>query len=127
MLLTYSKGGVVAVLIALYLNYFIKKDFVRLISSVALFAFFVFAIKDILFEALSGFELFRVDMGLNLRDIYAVIALEGIGESPIFGNGVSAIKDAIASVGNYKIMPNLNAPATPEAILLSINDIKKKL
>jgi xanthine dehydrogenase molybdopterin-binding subunit B len=24
-------------------------------------------------------------------------------------------------------MPNLNAPATPEAILLSINDIKKKL
>jgi len=99
MLLTYSKGGVVAVLIALYLNYFIKKDFVRLISSVALFAFFVFAIKDILFEALSGFELFRVDMGLNLRDIYAVIALEGIGESPIFGNGVSAIKDAIALNG----------------------------
>ena len=36
-----------------------------------------------------------------------------------------AIKDAIASVGNYKIIPNLNAPATPEAILLSINDIRK--
>ena len=36
-----------------------------------------------------------------------------------------AIKDAIASVGNYKITPNLNAPATPEAILLSINDIRK--
>ena len=38
-----------------------------------------------------------------------------------------AIKDAIASVGNHEIMPELNAPATPEAILLSINDIKKKL
>ena len=38
-----------------------------------------------------------------------------------------AIKDAIASVGNYEIMPELNAPATPEAILLSINDIKEKL
>ncbi len=36
-----------------------------------------------------------------------------------------AIKDAIASVGNYKIVPNLNAPATPEVILLSINDIRK--
>ena len=37
-----------------------------------------------------------------------------------------AIKDAIASVVNHKIVPNLNAPATPEAILLSINDVKKK-
>ena len=38
-----------------------------------------------------------------------------------------AIKDAIASVGNYKIIPNINAPATPETILLSINDIKEKI
>ena len=38
-----------------------------------------------------------------------------------------AIKDAIASVGNYKIIPSINAPATPEAILLSINDIREKL
>ena len=37
-----------------------------------------------------------------------------------------AIKDAIASVSNYDITPELDAPATPEAILLSINDVKKK-
>ena len=38
-----------------------------------------------------------------------------------------AIKDAVASIGNYQIMPELNAPATPERILMSINKIKKKL
>ena len=38
-----------------------------------------------------------------------------------------AIKDAISSTTNYKVIPNLNAPATPEAILLSINDIKRKI
>ena len=38
-----------------------------------------------------------------------------------------AIKDAIASVSNYEITPELNAPATPEAILLSINNIKEKI
>ena len=38
-----------------------------------------------------------------------------------------AIKDAISSVGNYNITPILNAPATPEAILFSIKDLKSKL
>ncbi len=35
-----------------------------------------------------------------------------------------AIKDAIASTSNYKKIPELNAPATPEKILLSINSMK---
>ena len=38
-----------------------------------------------------------------------------------------AIKDAIASVGNYKKNPDLDAPATPEKILMSINKLKSKL
>ena len=38
-----------------------------------------------------------------------------------------AIKDAVASVGNYKIIPFLNAPATPERILMSLNKIKNHL
>ncbi len=38
-----------------------------------------------------------------------------------------AIKDAVASIGNYKIVPELNAPATPERILISINKIKNKI
>ena len=35
-----------------------------------------------------------------------------------------AIKDAIASTSNYKKIPNLDAPATPVKILLSINKLK---
>ena len=35
-----------------------------------------------------------------------------------------AIKDAIASVSNYKKTPELSAPATAEKILLSINKLK---
>ena len=36
-----------------------------------------------------------------------------------------AIKDAIASVSNYEKTPELDAPATPEKILMSINKIKQ--
>jgi xanthine dehydrogenase large subunit len=35
-----------------------------------------------------------------------------------------AIKDAIASTVNYKKTPIINAPATPEKILLSIKKLK---
>ena len=37
-----------------------------------------------------------------------------------------AIKDAVASIANYQITPELNAPATPERILMSINRIKNQ-
>jgi len=37
-----------------------------------------------------------------------------------------AIKDAIASVGKYKETPILDAPATPEKILMSLNELKNR-
>ena len=37
-----------------------------------------------------------------------------------------AIKDAIASVSKYEKTPELDAPATPEKILMSINKLKDK-
>ena len=37
-----------------------------------------------------------------------------------------AIKDAIASVANYNFIPEINAPATPEKILMSIKKLKMK-
>ena len=37
------------------------------------------------------------------------------------------VKNAIASIGDYKVAPIINAPATPEKILMSIKNIKKKL
>ena len=36
-----------------------------------------------------------------------------------------AIKDAISSIKNYSTTPKLDAPATPEKILISINQLKK--
>ena len=50
------------------------------------------------------------------------------GEPPLM-NAMSvffAIKNAISSVGDYSINPDINAPATPEKILMSINKLKKK-
>ena len=38
-----------------------------------------------------------------------------------------AIKDAIASVSNYRTTPELDAPATPEKILMSLNKLKGKI
>ena len=51
------------------------------------------------------------------------------GEPPLM-NAMSvffAIKNAIASIGNYNINPKLDAPATPEKILMSIKKLKKNM
>ena len=37
-----------------------------------------------------------------------------------------AIKDAIASAGKYKVVPILDAPATPEKILMSLKELKNR-
>jgi xanthine dehydrogenase large subunit len=37
-----------------------------------------------------------------------------------------AIKDAIASVGEARLSPRLNAPATPEAILMAVEDLRAR-
>jgi len=49
------------------------------------------------------------------------------GEPPLM-NAMSvffAIKDAIASVGDYNTTPIISAPATPEKILMSIKNLKR--
>ena len=38
-----------------------------------------------------------------------------------------AIKDAIASISNYKKIPKIDAPATSEKILLSIKKLKNTI
>ena len=38
-----------------------------------------------------------------------------------------AIKDAIASVEKYKAIPKLDSPATPEKILMSLNELKNRI
>ena len=44
-----------------------------------------------------------------------------------WGHVFFAIKNAIASVGKYTIVPDIDAPATPERILISINKLRKKI
>ncbi len=70
---------------------------------------------------------FNVKIYKNINKENVINKSKTTGEPPLM-LGMSiffAIKDAIASVGNYKIIPNLNAPATTESILLSINHIKR--
>ncbi len=74
-------------------------------------------------------EKFNVAIFKNLNKENVVNKSKTTGEPPLMlaMSVFFAIKDAIASVGNYTKIPELNAPATPEAILLSIKDLKNKL
>ena len=69
-------------------------------------------------------EIFK--KGKNIENV--INKSKTTGEPPLM-NAMSyffAIKNAIASVANYNINPNLDAPATPEKILMSIKKLKKK-
>ena len=74
-------------------------------------------------------EKFNVEFFKNKNRENVVNKSKTTGEPPLM-NAMSvffAIKDAIASVGNYNITPILDAPATPEKILMSIKNLKSKL
>ena len=51
---------------------------------------------------------------------------KAIGEPPLnlAVSVFNAITDAVASVGDYRRCPKLNAPATPEALLMAIDDLR---
>jgi xanthine dehydrogenase large subunit len=74
-------------------------------------------------------EKFNVEIFKKGKNIENVInKSKTTGEPPLM-NAMSvffAIKNAIASVRNYNIIPDLDAPATPEKILMSINQLRKK-
>ncbi len=72
-------------------------------------------------------KIFNVEIfkkGLNVEKV--VNKSKTTGEPPLMlaMSVFFAIKDAIASVSNYKKTPELSAPATAEKILLSINKLK---
>jgi len=75
-------------------------------------------------------EQFNVEIFKKGKNIENVInKSKTTGEPPLM-NAMSvffAIKNAIASISNYTLNPNINAPATPERILMSINQLKRKL
>jgi len=54
---------------------------------------------------------------------------KAVGEPPLMLaiSVFHALKDAIASVGNYQLSPRLDAPATPERVLLAIEELRARL
>jgi len=53
---------------------------------------------------------------------------KAVGEPPLMLaiSVFSALTDAVASVGGHKVMPNLDAPATPERILFAVEDVRQR-
>ena len=53
---------------------------------------------------------------------------KAVGEPPLMLaiSVFSAITRAVASVADHKVMPNLDAPATPEAVLMAVEDVRKR-
>ena len=70
-------------------------------------------------------EIFK--RGFNVENV--VNKQKTTGEPPLMlaMSVFFAIKDAIASISNYTKIPELDAPATPEKILMSINKLKRKI
>ena len=72
-------------------------------------------------------EDFRVKLYDNRNVQDSIHRSKAVGEPPLLlpFSVFFAIKDAVASVGNHKFNPPLNAPATSEAILKSITAIER--
>jgi len=53
---------------------------------------------------------------------------KAVGEPPLMLaiSVFSALTDAVASVGGHKVMPDLDAPATPERILAAVDDVRRR-
>ncbi|PVM86034.1 xanthine dehydrogenase molybdopterin binding subunit [Caulobacter radicis] len=53
---------------------------------------------------------------------------KAVGEPPLMLaiSVFSAITRAVASVGDHRVMPNLDAPATPEAVLMAVEDVRRR-
>jgi len=66
------------------------------------------------------------ESGINAED--SIFRSKAVGEPPLMLaiSTFHAIRDAIASVAEYQMSPRLDSPATPEQILLSVEDLKAR-
>ena len=72
----------------------------------------------------ADFRIKLVENRKNPED--TVFHSKAVGEPP-FMLGISvwcAIKDAVASLADYRVQPNIDAPATPERVLLGVQQIQ---
>lgn len=66
------------------------------------------------------------ERGNNVEN--AIFHSKAVGEPPLMlaVSVLQAIKDAVAAVADHKWAPNLDAPATPEAVLMAVEGIKER-
>ncbi|MGI9414983.1 MAG: molybdopterin cofactor-binding domain-containing protein, partial [Hyphomicrobiales bacterium] len=66
------------------------------------------------------------DKGRNREE--TIYRSKAIGEPPLMlANSVfSALTDAVAAAGDYRVFPMLDAPATPEHLLIAVEDVHKR-
>jgi xanthine dehydrogenase large subunit len=66
------------------------------------------------------------ERGDNVEE--AIHRSKAVGEPPLMlaVSALHAIRDAVASVGNYQHAAPLAAPATPEAVLMAIEELRRK-
>jgi xanthine dehydrogenase large subunit len=72
---------------------------------------------------------FRVKLwsrGENVED--SIHRSKAVGEPPLMLaiSVLHAIRDAVAAVGDYRLSPRLNAPATPEEVLRAVDDLRAR-
>ena len=71
----------------------------------------------------------NIELWKKGRNVEATIhRSKAVGEPPfMLANAVfMAIVDAVASVADYKISPDIDAPATPEEVLMAVVGVKKR-
>ena len=73
-------------------------------------------------------EDFRVSLMANENREPTIFRSKAVGEPPLMLaiSVFSAISDAIASLADYRLLPALDAPATPERVLLAIEEIRRR-
>jgi xanthine dehydrogenase large subunit len=72
------------------------------------------------------FEARIYESGVNVED--SIFRSKAVGEPPLMLaiSVFHALKDAIAAVGGHALSPRLDAPATPEAVLTAIVDLRAR-
>jgi xanthine dehydrogenase large subunit len=73
-------------------------------------------------------ERVRIDLWPEPSREDTIYRSKAVGEPPLMLalSGFHAIRDAIASVAGYRLSPRLDAPATDERILASVNEIRQR-
>lgn len=73
-------------------------------------------------------RIFNIELLNKPNHMPSIHRSKAVGEPPLVLpiSVLHALSDAVASVADYKIFPNLDAPATPERVLFAIEALREK-